>query len=214
MNTNKNYVPVMPVNPDSLKVNVATIIVCNAINNMREVDSDYWESTVKQRLTGGAGSRYNHIGSVAEMELVLVSAIWEAVSSKSIAPDCRVYRAEIAGINGIIDLDKLHKGDYLDSRTSCSLENSKSMKVVLRDRKKTGKVSAEISAKDLPDDEFMVEKWTYLIVGRENRKDVCFTFHPGEPVSPSEVSAEGKDGVEIHLEEALALGFTHAKVVW
>jgi len=81
--------------------------------------------------------------------------------------------------------------------------------VTLDDRKNTGKVSATVKGVLGPEVDF-----TVIILGIENGMEVVFTFHPGAPVSPSQVQCElGMHDKQVSIAEALGMGLTMAKIV-
>lgn len=81
--------------------------------------------------------------------------------------------------------------------------------VVLDDRKNTGKVSATIKGALGQVVDFVV-----CIIGQEQGEDVIFTFHPGDPVNPSQVQAEpGLHGKTVTVSQARQMGLETAKIV-
>jgi len=105
---------------------------------------------------------------------------------------CFAFKAELPGQLGIIGLAGL-PADAV---------------VTLDDRKNTGKVSAVVEGvrgEEVP--------FTVLILGLEQGDEVVFTFHPGDPVRPSQVQAEpGLHGRTVTVSEALAMGLEMAKI--
>ena len=80
--------------------------------------------------------------------------------------------------------------------------------VTLDDRKDTGKVSAVVEGILGSVVDFIV-----LILGPEDGVEVVFTFHPGEPVRPSQIQCEtGMHGRRVTIAEAQSLGLAMAKV--
>lgn len=88
----------------------------------------------------------------------------------------------------------------------CELPDDKV--VTLDDRKDTGKVSAVIEGA-LGE----VVHHAVCILGQEQGEEVMFTFHPGDPVNPSQVQATpGLHGKTVTVEEALKMGLETAKI--
>jgi len=169
--------------------------VAAAIAAMKENDRSYWDLTLAQRagLSGQAqGSIYPGL-TPEELEERLLQANWEGYSHPAIMEGCKAFRAEIPGALGIVSLAGLPSDT----------------KVVLDDFKATKKVSAVVQGVARPAVDF-----TVLIVGRdaEDAPWMVWTFHPGDPIRPSQVPAEGLHGKVITVEEALAMGFDFAKI--
>ncbi len=204
--------------------------VREAIEKTKEVMPDYWQKTVEQRSKGGAGSIvYDTIKQKdiepTTLERLLINADWVPYTHPDIMEGCKAYKAYIPGHVGIINLDKLYPG----------------AEVTLDDRKGTGKVSAVVTHNwfcgnphpapysscgprnpgDCGDDwgcrSVKISKphvdFTVIIIGEHEGNEVVFTFHPGDPVSPSEVPAEpGMHGKTITAWEALKMGLSTGKV--
>jgi hypothetical protein len=171
----------------------ANSIVVNAINNSKEKMSDYWNSTLKQRSMKSdmvAGSRYDM--SPEEIEKELLHAEWTPYTHANVKEPAKAYKANIAGYEGIVKLTTLPKDK----------------KVILDDRKNTGKVSVVV-------DGILGKKvdFTIILIGPHEGNEVVWTFHPSEPIMPSIVNAgEGMNGKEISAEEAIRMGFDYAKL--
>jgi hypothetical protein len=169
-------------------------LISQAISNLKEINLAYWQQTLKQRLpVGGAGSIVLGVETAEELEQKLLSADWESYSHPAIMEGCEAFLArDIRGLLGVKALGEI-AADTL---------------VTLDDRKNTGKVSAVVQGVRGDEVDF-----TVLIVGKEEGRDVVFTFHPGEPVAPSKVSAEaGLHGKTVTVKEALAMGLTTVKL--
>lgn len=166
-----------------------------AIEATREVVPGYFEGTLAQR----AGASKEAVGSTVwdvdaeQLEQLLVDAQWEPYSHPAVAEGCEAFKTSIhGGFLGVIRLDEL----------------SPDFPVTLDDRKDTGKVSAIVKGQQGETVDFLV-----LILGQEQGREVVFTFHPGDPVKPSQVEAsQGLHGKEVTVAEALALGLETAKI--
>jgi hypothetical protein len=171
----------------------ASEIVKNAITNSKEKMSDYWNNTLKQRSMKSdmvAGSRYDM--SPEEIENSLLNANWLPYQHENVKEPAKAYKANISGYEGIIKLSTLPKDN----------------KVVLDDRKNTGKVSVVV-------DGVLGKKvnFTVILVGPHEGNEVVWTFHPSDPIMPSVVDAgEGMNGREITVQEAIKMGFDYAKL--
>ena len=159
-------------------------------------DRTYLDVMLAQRIEGpnNAGSSYN-VNSPEQLYQQLISQEWTETTHPDVMPGCRVFKSNLAGLEGILDLDNLPDD----------------VEMYAIDPKGTGKIG--IGAGNI---EKNPVKETYLIIGKENingkDEDVVFTFHPGEPVRPSEVETqEIPDGTRLSKEEAKKLGFDKAK---
>ena len=171
------------------------------IANSKKYLSDYWEKTLLQRLPGGAGSYILGIQTKEELENLLKELKWEKYNHPNIKPPAHGYKATLpSGIKGVLGIIKL---SHLPSDTP----------VLLDDRKNTGKISAvvELPEKQLPEVNYIV-----LIAGPHPEKpevEVVWTFHPGDPIRPSEVETDPSlVNKTVFVKEALALGLEWAKV--
>lgn len=173
--------------------------VKKALDNAKRIkmgDKTYLDVMLGQRIEGpsNAGSSYE-VDSPEELYDILISQEWEETTHPDVMPGCRAFKSKLAGLEGILNME-----DLLDD-----------VELYAIDPKGTGKVG--IGAGE-------VEKnpvdTTYLIIGKENidgkDEDVVFTFHPGEPVRPSEVEIKDiPDGTRLTKEEAQKLGFDKVK---
>jgi hypothetical protein len=169
--------------------------IAKAADTTRRVVPGYFEKTLAQRaeLSGSAaGSIYPGVDE-AQLEQMLLTADWEEYSHPAVMSECVAYKANIPGKLGIVDL------------ASLPVETV----VTLDDRKNTGKVSATVKGVRGQDVDF-----TVLILGPEQGEEVIFTFHPGDPVSPSQVQVEpGTHGRQVTVSEAQGMGLGTAKIV-
>ncbi len=157
--------------------------------------NDYFENTCKQRLEGGAGSTYDGIETTDEMKDALIAAHWKKAEHPDVMPGCQAYKTE--------DI----KGGHLGLVSIAELPDDAT--IIASDPKGTGKVSMTVTGQKGPE-----TKETWLIVGKEDDRDVVFTFHPGEPVRPSIIEVKDcPDGTKLTKEQAIALGFDLAKII-
>lgn len=165
------------------------------VNVTRKLVPGYFESTCRQRLTGGAGSCFEGISTIEEMEENLLKAKWSQIEDENVTEGCTAYvTTDIPGGRfGLVEIKDLPDETVL----------------VADDRKGTGKVSLTVSGQK---GAYVQE--TYLIIGPEQGEDVVFTFHPGPPVRESKVqTSELPHGTEISKAKALEMGFELAKLV-
>lgn len=160
-----------------------------AIAATRRLAPGYFDACLTQRCSG-AGSSYD-LGPEA-LESRLVGAEWEPFEHPDIMAGCSAFRAPIAGTFGLVKLDTLPEDAIL----------------TLIDPKGTGFVEAECPS-GAPRE---AVGFTVIILGQEKGEEVVFTFHPGDPIRPSRLPAEGRAGSKVTAREAKALGFTWAKL--
>lgn len=179
--------------------------VKKALNNAKKLimgkdeegnDKTYLDVMLNQRIEGknNAGSSYK-VDSKEELYQKLISQEWSETTHPDVMPGCKVFKSNLAGLEGILDIDDLPDD----------------VELYAIDPKETGKIG--IGAGNI---EKNPVKETYLIVGKEQidgkEEDVVFTFHPGEPVRPSEIETkEIPDGTKLTKEEAEQLGFDKVK---
>ena len=190
---------------DSTKIDfvktMTTDFVRNAFENANRIpsgDGTYQDAMIAQRVAGekNAGSSYKV--SANELRQAIFKAKWMETTHPSVAPGCRVFVTKDMprGKNGIADIRSLPDDTVFYAM----------------DPKGTGNISIGTAMGDNQP----VEKKTYLITGKETingkEEDVVYTFHPGEPVSPSVVSTDTlKEGTKLTKEEALSYGFDKCK---
>jgi len=171
----------------------ANTVVTNAIKNIQAMMPEYWGKTCQQRLAGGAGSCYDSFTTAEEIEQALLSANWEKTTHSAVSAECKVFKTQLAGRFGLVRI-----ADVADDAVFTA-----------DDRKATGRISLTIAGQ-----KGKVVEETYLIVGQEQGQEVCFTFHPGQPILPSKVSTdEFPHGSTVTKEQAMSLGFEWAKLI-
>ncbi|TAL09741.1 MAG: hypothetical protein EPO02_09375 [Nitrospirae bacterium] len=175
----------------------ATQRVRAAIAASQQFAPEYWGNCLAQRAGDSetaAGSIYPDL-SGPDIEWWLLEAEWEEYAHPAILPGCTGFSAVLAGQLGVAPLASL----------------APDQPVVLDDRKGTGKVSATVTGV-----RGQIVPLTVLIVGpgeEEGQPEYVWTFHPGDPVRPSQVPAEGMHGRQITAAEAISLGLETAKIV-
>lgn len=166
--------------------------VSECIANTKRIVPDYWNATLAGRLNGGAGSSYDQFETAEALEQALKDANWQEITHPDVMVGCRVFKANIPGRFGLVEIDNLPDDTVL----------------VADDRKGTGHISIVATGT-----KGQIVEDTYLIVGEEQGENVVFTFHPGEPVRPSVVeTASVSHGTRLTKAEAKKLGFDLAKI--
>lgn len=171
----------------------ATVIA--AISTTKVFFKEYFERTCTQRLAGGAGSIFEDINTVEEMEEALRTADWSETMHPDVMPGCKAYKTtDIKGGRlGLVKIEDLPEN----------------VEIIASDPKGTGKVSMTVHGELGP-----AAEETWLITGDEEGHEIVFTFHPGEPVRPSILEVKDcPDGTVLSKEEAINLGFNLAKIV-
>jgi len=174
-------------NPETLRVRAA-------IAATRAQLVEHWRGLVESRTLGhpsATGSVTDH-KTVASLEAELDVVSWHPYSHPAVRPGCTAFwTPDLRGVLGVVSIAELPVDVML----------------TLRDGHATGTVSAEVEGTY-----GATTDGTCLIVGDHNGMEVVFTFHPGEPVTPSSVPASGFAGRSVTRDEALSLGFSLAKV--
>lgn len=168
-------------------------IIKEYVNNIKTLMPDYWKATLTQRLVGGAGSCYEQFTTTEELETAILGCNWEETTHPNIMLPCIAFKAQLPGRFGMVRISNLPDD----------------IELISLDPKNTGKVS--VAAKGVLGE---IVPESYLIVGEEQGKMVIFTFHPGEPLRPSEVETIViKNGTVLTKEQAMDLGFDWAKII-
>lgn len=163
--------------------------IITAFKNNKKIN--YYDCLFDNRIEGpkNTGSSYNLTKN--ELEEKIKNADWQEVVHPDVMPGCTAFKANIPGLLGIMPIQELP--EEADLYTI--------------DTKHTGFIGIGCTGVQK-----MPVGYSYLILGMEGDLEVVFTFHPGEPVRPSEVeTAEIPAGKKITKEEALAMGFSLCK---
>lgn len=168
--------------------------ISQAIQATKRLAPGYFEKCLTQRSLlsdQSAGSGYDLTPEAIEVSLL--AAFWEPYEHPEVKAPCFAFRALLKGRFGLVRLD------VLPSETVMAFS----------DPKGTGFVEVEVAGGiQGPKTDF-----TIIILGPEGNEEVVFTFHPGAPIRPSRISAEGHHGQTVTVQEALKLGFEWAKIV-
>lgn len=174
-----------------------TDYVRKIIMETKEVLPEHWKTTLSNR-TGetSLGSYYSKTSE--EIEKTLLISNFKAIKNPNISPDCEGFIThDLFGFTGLLKLSlcnpndgvllEANKGGFL----SCVIEISRFAQSML--------------------ETYQVIKTepTVLIIGEHNGEKVVFTFHAGDPVTPSEITGEERT---VRVEEAIEMGFDYAKI--
>ena len=169
-----------------------TSYVRKAIERTKEQVSEHWNTTLDNRTQGDSlGSFYNMTSE--ELEDVLLKCNFSMYQHDSITSGCEGFITyDLLGHTGLVEL-KQFSPNFL-----VKLENNKA-----------NFLSCVIQIDKLDELELSPKEPTVLIVGEHQGEDVVFTFHAGEPVTPSRILGEDKFTT---VKEAISMGFDYAKV--
>ena len=129
--------------------------------------------------------------SIGKLEEKIKTADWQEVVHPDVMSGCTAFKANVPGLLGIMPIAKLPEDADLFTI----------------DTKKTGFIGIGCTGVQK-----MPVAFSYLILGMEGDLEVVYTFHPGEPVRPSEIeTTDIPAGKKITKEEALSMGFELCK---
>jgi len=161
-----------------------SMAVCVAIEILESIDPQYWDQTLTSRLSGGTGSR-TRFETTAGLQAALMTAVWESYEHPAISPECLGYRTE--QVRGHVGVQAIQNTDWV------------------RYESKGGIVYATIVSTSMP-----AVNHTVAIVGPDGD---LWTFHPGDPIRPSQNTDQTLVGVTEQGWKAKEKGFVNAKVV-
>ena len=169
-----------------------TSYVRKAIERTKEQVSEHWNTTLDNRTQGDSlGSFYNMTSE--ELEDALLKCNFSMYQHDSITSGCEGFITyDLLGHTGLVEL-KQFSPNFL-----VKLENNKA-----------NFLSCVIQIDKLDELELSPKEPTVLILGKHNDEKVVFTFHAGEPVTPSRILGEDKFTT---VKEAISMGFDYAKV--
>lgn len=167
--------------------------VKSAITNIKAAMPDYWASCLNKRLGGGGGC-YQQFDSPEELETALMAADWEQAEHPDVMPGCTAFKTPLRGMYGLVELERLPADAA----------------VFFEDFKGVGEYSPTVKAARESEAE---ETWIILGFEEGIEGEIAFTFHPGEPVRPSQTKASDVElGRAYTPAEAMAMGFDFAQV--
>lgn len=154
---------------------------------------EHWHKLLLARCRGPAA-----VGSVtdftdpAALEAALRRTTWSPYTHPAIQAGCVAFcTTELGGTQGVLPITDVSADAF----------------VTLGDAHATGFVAAEVEGVFGPRVDMLV-----MILGPEQGVEVVYTFHPGPPLAPSTLPAEGRQGTRIPVSEARALGFEFVKI--
>ena len=163
--------------------------ILDALNNNKKIN--YYDCLFDNRIEGPKNTGSSYKLKKEELEEKIKTADWQEVVHPDVMQGCTAFKANIPGLLGIMPIAEMPEDAVLFTI----------------DTKKTGFIGIGCTGvQKMPVD------YSYLILGMEGEMEVVFTFHPGEPVRPSEVeTADIPAGKKISKEEALSMGFELCK---
>ncbi|MBR3322716.1 hypothetical protein IKG13_01495 [Candidatus Saccharibacteria bacterium] len=171
--------------------------VATAINNTRLLDPAYLEATLKKHIAGGAGSVFNDISSVEQMEQSLKAANWKQAEHAGVPKGMVAFvTTDIpGGLFGMVRIEDLSDETVL---TAIAPKRSNRVSLTVSDvQRKT-----------------VAQTWVILAVDPESGEEFMMTFHPGEPIDPGLVMGDKLvEGQVITKARALKLGYEWANIV-
>ena len=175
------------------KTRMITSYVRKAIEKTKEQVSEHWNITLDNRTQGNSLGSFYKMTSEDLEDTLLNSCNVEMYQHDSISSDCEGFITyDLLGYTGLVEL-KQFPPNFL-----VKLENNKK-----------NFLSCVIQIDKLDELELSPKEPTVLIVGRHNDEKVVFTFHAGEPVTPSRILGEDKFTT---VKEAISMGFDYARV--
>ena len=166
---------------------------------------DYLDSTIAMR----AGKSGKAMGSTypltsAELKARLLAAEWRPYSHPDIAPPAVGFESGDLGVGqfGMIAASALPQG----------------AEVVLVDPKHTGYVEGVTFLRQAWNKQpgvralLRTDRTTILLGPGDDGAEVVWTFFPGEPVKPSRIRAQGREGQKLPAWEAHELGLDWVKI--
>lgn len=171
--------------------------VVEAINTTKKILPDYWQKTLEQRTCHGRGSITNE-EKASNLELALLEAAWEPYSHPAIGEGCTGFKTY--DIKGLYGMDTIHN-------VRAELGGNFKLKVINPKGLKFSEVGFSSIRQPV--------KYTIIILGQEQGKEVVYTFHPGEPVKPDNAlpSKDWNDGDTITIDAAIAYGVNWVKIL-
>lgn len=168
-------------------------------NAFAATPEDYLQKTLGMRnpdLDTTAGSFF----AVPQTIDSLIAADWQEFDPGAARfGTCRYFKAPIVGYLGIVPLS------MLDGQDGYELQVAEAHGGAIAGM-------AELQVRSAFGPEQVLE--STLIIGEHEGQTVVFTFHPGLPIAPDQISLADAGGVgPITLEAAKAVGFRSAKAV-
>jgi hypothetical protein len=195
-----------------------------AIEHLKKTDPEYFRETLLSRLdksNNRVGSFFPGIHTPEALEVAITheGMRWKRAAHPAISEGCIAYTSEnLYGKVGVVPLDAFEP-DY---------------RVSIVARKGMLEVQATLKPESDPDPEYdnprcnsapppspmdLVQdarrtSETWLICGKNQQGEYeMWTVHPGAPIVPSNTPVGKYPEGEVTVSEAIAMGFTHAKLI-
>lgn len=181
------------------KVVSCTNVVRTAIEN---TPREYWDKLCRTRARGDALQAGSYLPFHAgQVDRLMKELEWEAYTHAAVkAPATAFIAAHVFGVMNVIHIDQVPQGETL------SFEDPKGL----------GKLECVWRTNRTPQqmNEASVD-FVVAIVGPDSAgKDIVYTFHPGDPVSPSELTNADLLSLAVTPHEAKGLGVEWVKVAY
>lgn len=150
-------------------------------------DPAYIMKTLQTRTNARAGSYIPDIMPEALLAKIK-QADWKPFTHPAIAKDSVAFRAEIAGVLGVMPV------------TSLPPETE----IILADPKNTGFYSAHVNESTITAAARPKTGHSVLILGPEKGVEVFYTFHPGDPVVPQGIETRNRPAKTVTAGEMAA----------
>jgi hypothetical protein len=168
--------------------------VLAAIEKTKQVLPEHWQTLLKSRCEPTHIGSYYPVQTPVELQALLASTLDAAgaqpLHSNLITAGCCGFTTPLPGFLGLASI-------------------LKEKRYTLLDPKNTGFVECCISGSSVKPHSTQT---TTIILSKEGEDEVVATFHPGRPIVPSTVPADGNVGRIITGQEALDMGFLFAKI--
>jgi len=173
--------------------------IIEAIENTKHFNASYWAQALKQRaglLDNGEPNQHRAGGYYPEhnsknLETSLLKAYWEPLASDHVRPQFRSFTTPLTGILGVIPLKEMDPKVHLR----------------IDDFKDTGYANLYYQS-DLE----ILADYTTLIISQKKTSWKVITFFPGKPIQGQKIIRSSLSKNSISAEDAIQLGFTHAKL--
>jgi hypothetical protein len=137
---------------------------------------EYWTKCLAMRAGRGGGSSGSTFPGVhpSGLDWTLKNIEWEEYSHPAVKSPAACFRAAMPGRMGIVALSTLPRGTQIR----------------LEDPKSTGTFEGRIvhSPQDKEPYDVQEVEFTVIILGPNGNKEGVYTFHPGDPIPPSQIT--------------------------
>lgn len=170
-----------------------TSYVRKAIERTKEQIPEHWNTTLDNRTQDNSVGSYYKMTFEELEDTLLNSCNFGIFNHDSISSDCQGFITyDLLGHTGLIELNNFPPNFLI------KLENNKK-----------NFLSCVVELDNFRALESLPTKPTVLILGTHNDETVVFTFHAGDPVTPSKITGEDR---MITVKEAISMGFGYARM--